>query len=121
MSLVLLLAAEVIGRRSLTSIPSGKSLAQAGPAPLFIGYTLVGFLCFLVMAALGEVCNVPSPLRRPAFCRTVPLIIDMQMAAWLPLPSGFTGYATRFVVSLFLSYCSLFREGRERKVFQGLS
>jgi hypothetical protein len=23
------------------------------------------------------------------------------MAAWLPLPSGFTGYATRFVVSLF--------------------
>jgi amino acid transporter len=37
---------------------SGKSLAQAGPAPLFIGYTLVGFLCFLVMAALGEVCNV---------------------------------------------------------------
>ncbi|KAE9377735.1 putative dicarboxylic amino acid permease [Stipitochalara longipes BDJ] len=54
-------------------IGTGKSLAQAGPAPLFIGYTLVGFLCFLVMAALGE------------------------MAAWLPLPSGFTGYATRFV------------------------
>lgn len=54
-------------------IGTGKSLVQAGPAPLFIGYTLVGFLCFLVMAALGE------------------------MAAWLPLPSGFTGYATRFV------------------------
>ncbi|RDL37814.1 putative Dicarboxylic amino acid permease [Venustampulla echinocandica] len=54
-------------------IGTGKSLAQAGPAPLFIGYTLVGFLCFLVMAALGE------------------------MACWLPLPSGFTGYATRFV------------------------
>lgn len=120
MSLVLLLAAEVIGR-PLTYIPSGKSLAQAGPAPLFIGYTLVGFLCFLVMAALGEVCNVPSPLRRPAFCRTVSLMIDMQMAAWLPLPSGFTGYATRFVVSLLFSYCSVFREGRERKVVQGLS
>ncbi|KAE8442790.1 hypothetical protein EG329_002823 [Mollisiaceae sp. DMI_Dod_QoI] len=54
-------------------IGTGKALVQAGPAPLFIGYTLVGFLCFLVMAALGE------------------------MAAWLPLPSGFTGYATRFV------------------------
>ncbi|PQE30501.1 amino acid permease protein [Rutstroemia sp. NJR-2017a WRK4] len=54
-------------------IGTGKPLAQAGPAPLLIGYTIVGFLCFLVMAALGE------------------------MAAWLPLPSGFTGYATRFV------------------------
>jgi len=54
-------------------IGTGKALKQSGPAPLFIGYTLVGFLCFLVMAALGE------------------------MAAWLPLPSGFTGYATRFV------------------------
>ncbi|KUJ12120.1 putative dicarboxylic amino acid permease [Mollisia scopiformis] len=54
-------------------IGTGKSLVQAGPAPLFIGYTIVGFLCFLVMAALGE------------------------MASWLPLPSGFTGYATRFV------------------------
>jgi len=51
---------------------SGKALATAGPAPLFIGYAMVGFLCFLVMAALGE------------------------MACWLPLPSGFTGYATRF-------------------------
>ncbi|KAI9642903.1 amino acid transporter [Ciborinia camelliae] len=54
-------------------IGTGKSLAQAGPAPLVIGYSIVGLLCFLVMAALGE------------------------MAAWLPLPSGFTGYATRFV------------------------
>ncbi|KAI9054171.1 hypothetical protein LZ554_001342 [Drepanopeziza brunnea f. sp. 'monogermtubi'] len=54
-------------------IGTGKALVQSGPAPMFIGYTLVGFLCYLVMAALGE------------------------MAAWLPLPSGFTGYATRFV------------------------
>ncbi|CAG8949133.1 hypothetical protein HYFRA_00004755 [Hymenoscyphus fraxineus] len=54
-------------------IGTGKALAQAGPAPLVIGYALVGFLCFLVMAALGE------------------------MACWLPMPSGFTGYATRFV------------------------
>ena len=51
----------------------GGALAKAGPASIFIGYSLVGFLCFLVMAALGE------------------------MAAWLPLPSGFSGYAVRFV------------------------
>jgi yeast amino acid transporter len=52
---------------------SGSALIRAGPGAIFIGYSLVGFLCFLVMAALGE------------------------MAAWLPLPSGFTGYATRYV------------------------
>ncbi|RDW77940.1 putative dicarboxylic amino acid permease [Coleophoma crateriformis] len=61
-------------------IGTGKALAQAGPASLLIGYTLVGFECFLVMAALGE------------------------MAAWLPLPSGFTGYANRFVDPA-LGYC----------------
>jgi len=35
--------------------PSGKALAQAGPASVLIGYSLVGLLCFAVMAALGEV------------------------------------------------------------------
>jgi hypothetical protein len=30
------------------------------------------------------------------------------MAAWLPLPSGFTGYATRFVVRLALYYSDVF-------------
>lgn len=54
-------------------IGTGTGLAQAGPAPLLIAYSLVGFVVFIVMSALGE------------------------MAAWLPLPSGFTGYATRFV------------------------
>lgn len=54
-------------------IGTGKALATAGPGSILIGYTLVGFLCFIVMAALGE------------------------MAAWLPLASGFTGYAHRFV------------------------
>lgn len=51
---------------------SGKALVQAGPGSLLIGYTAVGMLCFLVMAALGE------------------------MAAWLPTPGGFTAYADRF-------------------------
>ncbi|GAB7343281.1 hypothetical protein MBLNU457_1337t1 [Dothideomycetes sp. NU457] len=53
-------------------IGTGKSLAQSGPGSILISYTLVGFIVFLVMAALGE------------------------MAAWLPMGSGFSGYATRF-------------------------
>lgn len=53
-------------------IGTGAALARAGPASIFISYTAVGFLVYLVMCALGE------------------------MATWLPLSSGFTGYATRF-------------------------
>lgn len=53
-------------------IGTGKALAQAGPGSVFICYTVIGFVVFLVMAALGE------------------------MAAWLPMSSGFTGYASRF-------------------------
>ncbi|KAJ9644384.1 amino acid transporter [Knufia peltigerae] len=53
-------------------IGTGQALARAGPGSIFISYTVVGFIVYLVMCALGE------------------------MAAWLPLPSGFTGYATRF-------------------------
>lgn len=53
-------------------IGTGKALAQAGPASILISYTIVGFIVFLVMAALGE------------------------MAAWLPMSAGFTGYASRF-------------------------
>ncbi|TDZ16012.1 Dicarboxylic amino acid permease [Colletotrichum orbiculare MAFF 240422] len=53
-------------------IGTGKALAQAGPGSVFISYTAIGFIVFLVMAGLGE------------------------MAAWLPASSGFTGYASRF-------------------------
>lgn len=53
-------------------IGTGKALAQAGPASVFLSYTIIGFIVFLVMAALGE------------------------MAAWLPMSAGFTGYASRF-------------------------
>ncbi|KAJ9138168.1 Amino acid permease [Pleurostoma richardsiae] len=53
-------------------IGTGKALAQAGPGSIFLSYTIIGFLVFLVMAALGE------------------------MAAWLPMSAGFTGYASRF-------------------------
>ena len=53
-------------------IGTGAALARAGPGAIFISYSFIGLIVFLVMAALGE------------------------MAAWLPLSSGFTGYATRF-------------------------
>ena len=53
-------------------IGTGSALANAGPGSIFISYSMVGFVVYLVMGALGE------------------------MAAWLPLESGFTGYAARF-------------------------
>ncbi|KAL5528558.1 DIP5 [Sanghuangporus sanghuang] len=53
-------------------IGTGSALAKAGPGSVLISYAFIGVLVYLVMCALGE------------------------MAAWLPLPSGFTGYATRF-------------------------
>jgi amino acid transporter len=53
-------------------IGTGKALAQSGPGSILISYTFVGMIVFLVMAALGE------------------------MAAWIPLGEGFSGYATRF-------------------------
>lgn len=53
-------------------IGTGQALAQTGPGSVFISYTIVGFIVYLVMATLGE------------------------MAAWLPMSAGFTGYASRF-------------------------
>lgn len=53
-------------------IGTGASLAKAGPLSILISYSIVGFVVYMVMCALGE------------------------MATWLPLESGFTGYATRF-------------------------
>ncbi|OJD14270.1 hypothetical protein AJ78_05372 [Emergomyces pasteurianus Ep9510] len=53
-------------------IGTGSALAKAGPVSVLISYMIVGFIVYIVMCALGE------------------------MAAWLPTPSGFTGYAGRF-------------------------
>lgn len=69
-------------------IGTGKALAQAGPGSIFISYTIIGFLVFLVMAALGE------------------------MAAWLPMSAGFTGYASRFCdpsLGFALGWCYWFK------------
>ena len=46
---------------------------RGGPLGIFLGYSFVGFVCYLVMVALGE------------------------MSAYLPHKKGFPGYATRFV------------------------
>lgn len=54
-------------------IGSGTALRRGGPLGLFLGYSFVGFICYLVMIALGE------------------------MASYLPHKKGFAGYATRFV------------------------
>ncbi|TGJ87768.1 hypothetical protein E0Z10_g1020 [Xylaria hypoxylon] len=53
-------------------IGTGKALAKAGPGAILISYSIIGFVVFLVMAAVGE------------------------MSAWLPMSAGFTGYASRF-------------------------
>lgn len=58
-------------------IGSGTALVRGGPLGIFLGYSFVGLVCYMVMVALGE------------------------MAAYLPVKSGFAGYATRFVDPAF--------------------
>ncbi|KJZ72055.1 Dicarboxylic amino acid permease [Hirsutella minnesotensis 3608] len=53
-------------------IGSGKALAQGGPASLVISFSFMGLIVFFVLASIGE------------------------MSAWLPLNSGFPGYASRY-------------------------
>lgn len=54
-------------------IGSGTALARGGPLGMLLGYSIMGFVCYLVMCALGE------------------------MATWIPHRKGFSGYASRFV------------------------
>ena len=44
-------------------IGTGSALAKAGPAGVFIDYTLIGCVVFLVMSALGELISF-MPLAR---------------------------------------------------------
>ena len=57
-------------------VGTGPAL-KLGPAPLLIGYVLMGAVVYIVMVALGE------------------------MGAWLPHKKSFSGYATRFVDPAF--------------------
>ncbi|KAH9946204.1 dicarbixylic amino acid permease [Epithele typhae] len=58
-------------------IGSGTALVRGGPLGIFLGYSFVGVVCYMVMVALGE------------------------MAAYLPHKKGFPGYGTRFVDPAF--------------------
>lgn len=53
-------------------IASGSALAKAGPGSLLISFTMLGLIVWIVLCSLGE------------------------MATWLPIESGFTGFAARF-------------------------
>lgn len=54
-------------------IGSGSALAAGGPGSIFIAYLLMGTCVFFVMTAFAE------------------------MAVFVPMRKGFSGYATRFV------------------------
>ncbi|KAI7976954.1 hypothetical protein EIK77_002075 [Talaromyces pinophilus] len=54
-------------------IGTGSALASAGPAPILICYSVVGFVVWIMLTGLCE------------------------MGTYLPIPEGFTGYASRFV------------------------
>ncbi|KAL1413663.1 amino acid transporter [Vanrija albida] len=58
-------------------IGSGSSLVRSGPASLFLSYVIMGFCCFSVMIALGE------------------------MSTKFPSKKGFAGHATRCVDPAF--------------------
>ncbi|CCH41144.1 General amino acid permease [Wickerhamomyces ciferrii] len=69
-------------------IGSGSALSSSGPAPLFIGYTFVGLIVYQVMCCLGEI------------------------ATYIPLPSGFNGYAERYAdpsLGFAVGWCYLFK------------
>lgn len=54
-------------------IGTGSALKVAGPAGVFISYSVLGFVVFMVLSALGEI------------------------ATFIPLAEGFAGYMTRYV------------------------
>lgn len=54
-------------------IGSGAALSQGGPGGLLIGYIIMGWVCWVVLTALGE------------------------MSAYIPSKNGFAGHATRFI------------------------
>ncbi|KAG8216235.1 amino acid permease-domain-containing protein [Butyriboletus roseoflavus] len=69
-------------------IGSGTALVRGGPLGLWFGYSFMGFICYLVMIAIGE------------------------MGAYLPHKKGFAGYAARYVDPAFgfaLGYNYLFK------------
>lgn len=58
-------------------IGTGSALARSGPAAVFLAYCIMGFTCFNVMCALGE------------------------LSAYIPHKRGFAGHGSRFVEPAF--------------------
>lgn len=54
-------------------IGTGSALAKAGPGSILIAYSIIGLVVYMVMCALGEI------------------------ASFIPLADGFTGYCNRYV------------------------
>lgn len=54
-------------------VGTGHALTEAGPASVLLGYGIVGIIVYMVMCSVGE------------------------MATYIPLNDGFTGYASRYV------------------------
>ncbi|PVH20665.1 hypothetical protein CXQ85_004169 [Candidozyma haemuli] len=54
-------------------IGTGSALRTAGPGAIFISYSVIGFVVFMVLSALGEI------------------------ATFIPLADGFAGYCRRYV------------------------
>ncbi|KAH3675666.1 hypothetical protein WICMUC_002583 [Wickerhamomyces mucosus] len=69
-------------------IGSGSALSSSGPASLFIGYSFIGILVYIVMCCLAE------------------------LATYIPLAQGFSGYASRYcddALGFTVGYCYLFK------------
>jgi len=75
-------------------IGSGTALVRGGPLGLFLGYSFVGAVCYMVMIALGT-CSSQFFVKKQS-CSTS-LFWTGEMAAYLPHKKGFAGYSTRFV------------------------
>ncbi len=84
-------------------IGTGGALAKAGPGSVLIAYAIMGFVCFMVMCALGKSrlgCK-PHPCERLETLTIHLFPRSGEMATYIPHRRGFAGHATRFVSPSF--------------------
>lgn len=73
-------------------IATGPALAKGGPGSLLLGMIAMGFVCYNVLAAYGE------------------------MATAFPMDRGFSGYAARFVDPAYGCVFNIFRTGNQEEM-----
>ncbi|KIV78221.1 hypothetical protein PV11_09959 [Exophiala sideris] len=66
-------------------IGTGSALKPAGPGSLFIGYSFVGILCYLVMTAIGPLHSPATELLSAGYVQRLPRILTVQSAACAPI------------------------------------